>query len=73
MALLLQEADVRRVLTMERAIGAVENVFRAQAHSEAANFPRQRSVAPGVSVNILCCRIKRARCGSGQVLPDRAP
>jgi alanine dehydrogenase len=54
MALLLQEEDVRRLLTMEHALTAVEDAFRAQARGEASNFPRQRNASPGVDMNILC-------------------
>jgi alanine dehydrogenase len=58
MALLLQDHEVRRLLTMEQAIGAVEDAFRALAHGEATNFPRQRSAAPGVAFNVLCASLK---------------
>ena len=54
MALFLREEDVRRLLSMEHALGAVENAFVEQARGNAANFPRQRSASHGVSINILC-------------------
>ena len=54
MALLLQEDDVRRLLTMEHALSAVEDAFRAMASGGAANYVRQRNSHPGVNMNILC-------------------
>ena len=54
MALFLREEDVRRLLSMEHALAAVENAFVEQARGNAANFPRQRSASHGVSINILC-------------------
>lgn len=53
MALLLLEADVRRLLTMDEALEVVEDAFRSVARGEAANFPRQRGALPGVTLNIL--------------------
>lgn len=54
MAQLLQEDDVRRLLTMDEALAAVEDAFRAVAHGEALNVPRQRGAMPGVTINVLC-------------------
>src|SRR5258706_6994284 len=54
MAQLLQEDDVRRLLTMDEALAAVEDAFRAVAHGEAVNVPRQRGAMPGVTINVLC-------------------
>lgn len=42
MALLLSEDEVRRLLTMEDTIAAVEEVLRQQAEGAAASRPRQR-------------------------------
>ena len=53
MALLLVDADVRRLLTMDEALEVVEDAFRSVAKGEATNFPRQRGVLPGVTLNIL--------------------
>lgn len=53
MALLLLDADVRRVLTMDEALDAVEAVFRSVARGEAVNFPRQRGELAGMTLNIL--------------------
>ena len=49
MALLLTEDDVRRLLTMEMALDAVEDVFRQAALDEAHNISRARTQAePGM-------------------------
>ena len=40
--LLLTEDDVRRLLTMEMALEAVEEVLRKMALDEAVNVPRAR-------------------------------
>jgi alanine dehydrogenase len=40
--LLIRESQVREVLTMPRAIGALEAAFRDWAHGRATNQPRQR-------------------------------
>jgi ornithine cyclodeaminase/alanine dehydrogenase-like protein (mu-crystallin family) len=53
MALLLLEADVRHLLTMDHALDAVEDAFRSVTSGEAANFPRQRGALPGVTLSIL--------------------
>jgi ornithine cyclodeaminase/alanine dehydrogenase-like protein (mu-crystallin family) len=53
MALLLLETDVRRLLKMHQALVVVEDAFRSAARGEAANFPRQRSAVPGVTLNIM--------------------
>ena len=54
MATLLLEEDVRRLLTMDEALVAVEDTFRAWARGEAVNVPRQRGALPGVTMNTLC-------------------
>ena len=53
MALLLREADVRSLLTMDEALEVVEDAFRSVARGEAANFPRQRGALAGVTLNML--------------------
>src|SRR5687768_7523025 len=53
MALLLLEADVRRLFTMSDALPVVEQAFRSLARGEAANFPRQRGALPGATLNVL--------------------
>lgn len=54
MANLLLEEDVRRLLTMDEALVAVEDTFRDWARGEAVNVPRQRGSLPGVTMNTLC-------------------
>ena len=49
MALLLTEADVRKILTMPLAIEAVEESFRRLADGSAVMHPRQRLHIPGQS------------------------
>src|SRR4029077_1134715 len=49
MALLLTEADVRRLLTMPMAIAAVEESFQRLAAGNAIMHPRQRLHIPGKS------------------------
>lgn len=53
MALLLLEADVRRLLSMAEALNVVEDAFRSVARGEAVNVPRQRGALPGVTLNVL--------------------
>ena len=53
MALLLLEADVHRLLSMDEAVAAVEAAFSSVATGRAANFPRQRSTHPAVTLNVL--------------------
>lgn len=45
MALLLQEENVRRLLTMEHALTAVEDAFRAQARGQAIEDRHKDSTA----------------------------
>src|SRR5215467_7263178 len=49
MALLLTEADVRRLLTMPMALSAVEESFRRLAAATAIMHPRRRLHMPGKS------------------------
>lgn len=51
--LLLSEDDVRRLLTMEMALEAVEQVLRKQALEEAQNIPRARSQTDHAMLHIL--------------------
>jgi len=51
--LYLTEADVRRVLTMDVALPAVEAAFRKLALDEATNLPRQRCVTDAVMLHVL--------------------
>lgn len=53
MAKLLKEEDVRSLLTMDDALTAVEEAFRAVARGEAINVPRQRGALHGVTMNAL--------------------
>lgn len=53
MALLLLEADVRRLLPMDEALVVLEDAFRSVARDEAANFPRYRGARPGITLNVL--------------------
>jgi alanine dehydrogenase len=54
MALLLREDEVRALLTMDDALAAVEEAFRALARGEAGNYPRQRGAMEGIALNVLC-------------------
>ena len=51
--LLLTEDDVRRVLTMDLALTAVEAAFRKLALDEAVNLPRQRCQTDTVMLHVL--------------------
>jgi alanine dehydrogenase len=53
MALLLLEEDVRRLLTMDEALKAVEDAFRSVAHGDAVVIPRQRGALPEMTVSIV--------------------
>lgn len=53
MARLLREQDVRSLLGANDAFISVEGVFKALAEGGAVNFPRHRSVAPGVTLNMM--------------------
>lgn len=47
MTLLIDEACIRRLLTMDDALGAVEEVFREQGRGGAVNVPRLRAPLKG--------------------------
>lgn len=51
--LYLTEDDVRRVLTMDLALTAVEAAFRKLALDEAVNIPRQRCQTDGAMLHVL--------------------
>jgi alanine dehydrogenase len=51
--LLIREAQVREVLTMPRAIEALEAVFRDWAHGRATNQPRQRIQTPQGTLHLM--------------------
>jgi ornithine cyclodeaminase/alanine dehydrogenase-like protein (mu-crystallin family) len=51
--LLLTEDDVRRLLTMEMALEAVEQVLRKQALDEAQNLPRARAQTDHAMLHIM--------------------
>jgi alanine dehydrogenase len=51
--LMLSEEDVRRLLTMEMALDAVEQVLRKQALEEAQNIPRTRSQTDHAMLHVL--------------------
>ena len=53
MALFLTESDVRRLLTMDLALEAVESAHRAHALGRAIDIPRQRTRVPTASLHIL--------------------
>lgn len=53
MALFLSEADVKRLLTMDLALEAVEAAHRAHGTGRAVDIPRQRTRVPTASLHIL--------------------
>ncbi|HEY8458929.1 MAG TPA: ornithine cyclodeaminase family protein [Blastocatellia bacterium] len=53
MPLFLTEQDVTELLTMEDALAAVENVFKAQAAGDATNEPRRRARAAGAALHVM--------------------
>ena len=53
MALLLLEDDVRRFLTMDAALDALEEAFASVARAEALNVPRHRGEHSGVTINMM--------------------
>jgi ornithine cyclodeaminase/alanine dehydrogenase len=56
--LLLNEADVRRLLTMELALKAVEEGLRKMALDEAQNTPRQRAQTDHVMLHTMSASAK---------------
>ncbi|MBI4312036.1 MAG: ornithine cyclodeaminase family protein [Chloroflexi bacterium] len=53
MALLLKEADVQKLLTMDMAIAAVEEAFRQRGLGRASVRPRTRMAMPGGGQNLM--------------------
>ncbi len=53
MALLLRDADVGALLTMDDVLMAVDQGFRALGKGQAVNQPRTRSITPGGSLNVM--------------------
>jgi alanine dehydrogenase len=53
MVLLLTEADVRSLLTMDMALQAVEEAMRGMAAGSAANLPRRRIALEGGALNLM--------------------
>ncbi len=53
MPLYLTEQDVTELLTMDEALAAVENVFKAYATGEASNQSRRRVRAAGGALNVM--------------------
>src|SRR5262249_39622647 len=56
--LLLSEDDVRRVLTMDMALSAVEDGLRKLALEEVQNVPRSRSQTDHVMLHVLSASAK---------------
>lgn len=69
MALLLLEADVRRLFRMEDALVVMEDAFRSVACGEAANFPRQRGSLPGVTLNVLSAISRKLDAAGSKTYP----
>src|SRR5678815_3026567 len=53
MAILLKEADVEKLLTMERTLELVERVHRAYSTGNAIDVPRERPRLPKSALHIL--------------------
>lgn len=53
MALLLREADVERLLTMDAALALVERVHREYSTGAALDLPRERTRLPKASLQVL--------------------
>src|SRR4051812_27925037 len=53
MALLLNEADVRQLLTMDEALPVIEDAFASVASGDAVNVPRVRGTLPEATLNVL--------------------
>src|SRR5688572_18865650 len=59
MALLLTEDEVRRVLTMDMALAAVEDVLRQMALDEAHNVPRARTQVDQSMLHVMAAASKK--------------
>lgn len=53
MALLLNEADVKQLLTMDDALPVIEDAFASVASGDAVNVPRVRGALPEATLNVL--------------------
>jgi ornithine cyclodeaminase/alanine dehydrogenase-like protein (mu-crystallin family) len=53
MALLLREADVKQLLTMDEALPVIEDAFASMASGDAVNVPRVRGALPEATLNVL--------------------
>jgi ornithine cyclodeaminase/alanine dehydrogenase-like protein (mu-crystallin family) len=58
--LLINEGEVLRLLTMDRAIVAVENAFRKLGLEEASNIPRARAVTDHAQIHLMGASHKTA-------------
>jgi ornithine cyclodeaminase/alanine dehydrogenase-like protein (mu-crystallin family) len=52
-AIYLREDDVRELLDVETAVEVVEALFRGLADEKAANIPRSRVRAPGITLHVM--------------------
>ena len=69
MALLLLEADVRRLLRMQDVLVALEDAFRSVARGEAVNVPRYRGSMPGVTLNLMPAISRKLDAAGSKVYP----
>jgi|694.fasta_scaffold10523_15 ornithine cyclodeaminase/alanine dehydrogenase-like protein (mu-crystallin family) len=58
--LLINEDEVRSLLTMDRAIAAVENAFKKMGLEEASNIPRARAVTDHAQIHLMGASHKTA-------------
>jgi ornithine cyclodeaminase/alanine dehydrogenase-like protein (mu-crystallin family) len=59
MALLLREADVKQLLTMDEALPVLEDAFASVATGDAVNVPRVRGALPEATLNVLAAVSRR--------------
>ena len=60
--LLLNEEDVRRLLTMDLALAAVEEGLRRLALDEGQNAPRQRTQTDHAMLHVLSAQSRYSHC-----------
>jgi ornithine cyclodeaminase/alanine dehydrogenase-like protein (mu-crystallin family) len=60
--LVLREADVERVISMDAVIAAVEAAMRELGEGTAQNEPRRRAFAPGGLLNVMFASYPGGRC-----------
>ena len=53
MALLIREADVATLLTMDEVLAAVEEGFRVLGEGQATNQSRRRSITPSGTLHVM--------------------